>query len=188
MDRQRLRKRFFPVSASGKSSLHQRSSNHRRRSNSLQLPAGCLVSRRSYGQLFSRAITSGRLSVRQHDLVDANACAVPQRKSILGHAANASGSATQSWSVAPSGGGVITAVFTYWTSSGATTRPLAFPVASPFPAAFFAQSDGSFARLLGATDPDGTFSILHVPAEFLSQHKFLDQFQQFRRRPRLCGH
>jgi hypothetical protein len=27
MDRQRLRKRFFPVSASGKSSFHQRSSN-----------------------------------------------------------------------------------------------------------------------------------------------------------------
>jgi hypothetical protein len=82
-------------------------------------------------------------------------------------ATNASGgSATQSWSVAPSGIVVITAVFTYWTSSGSTTRPSVFPVGLPFPAALIPQSDGSFARLLGATNPDGSFSILHVPAGY----------------------
>jgi hypothetical protein len=76
------------------------------------------------------------------------------------------GSATQSWSVAPSGIVVITAVFTYWTSSGSTNRPSVFPVGLPFPAALIPRSDGSFARLLGASNPDGTFSIPHVPAGY----------------------
>jgi len=76
------------------------------------------------------------------------------------------GSATQSWSVTPTGVIVISAVFTYWSSSGSTTQPLIFPPGFPFPAALVPQSDGSFLRLLGSVNPDGNFGISRVPAGY----------------------
>ena len=76
------------------------------------------------------------------------------------------GSATQTWSVTPSGVVVITAILTYWTPSGAINHPRVFLADLPYPAALIPQSDGSLTRLQGAANPDGRLSIPHVPAGY----------------------
>jgi hypothetical protein len=76
------------------------------------------------------------------------------------------GSATQSWSVTPDGTIVITGVITYWTPTGTVEVPRVWLTGQPYPAALVPQADGTIIRLLGVTNPDGTFSIPNVPGGF----------------------
>jgi hypothetical protein len=73
------------------------------------------------------------------------------------------GAAQQTWSVSPNGVVVISAILTYWTPSGSIDEPTPFLADQPFPAAILVLADGQTVRLQGATNPDGTFSIPHVP-------------------------
>jgi hypothetical protein len=82
-------------------------------------------------------------------------------------ASNASGgSASQAWSVTPSGTIQLTAVTTYWTPTGTVDLPRVWLAGLPYPAALVPQSDGSLTRLQGAANADGTFSIPEVPGGF----------------------
>lgn len=82
--------------------------------------------------------------------------------------ATASGgtSATQSWTVTPSGTIHISRIDTLWNESGSTSLPfdwgaLIFPVA-----ALVQQQDGSFQSLSGTAGANGTFEIPNVPAGY----------------------
>lgn len=74
------------------------------------------------------------------------------------------GSATQSWIVTPFGVVTVTAILTYWTPTGTIDKSRVWLANLPYPAALIPQSGGPLTRLEGATNPDGTFSIPHVPA------------------------
>src|SRR5262249_23552965 len=76
------------------------------------------------------------------------------------------GSATQSWTVTPTGILTITSVITYWTPAGTLTQNRIYPADLPYPAALIPQADGTLARLQGGAQADGTFKIAHVPAGF----------------------
>jgi putative Ig domain-containing protein len=82
-------------------------------------------------------------------------------------ASNASGgSASQAWSLTPSGTIQIKAVTTYWTPTGTVDVPRVWLAGLPYPAALVPQNDGSLIRLQGAANADGTFSIPDVPGSF----------------------
>jgi hypothetical protein len=78
----------------------------------------------------------------------------------------AGGSARQSWTVTPNGTVNITALITYWSSSGSTNVAPQWLANLPYPAALVPQTDGSLQRLQGAANPDGSFSIPNVPAGY----------------------
>ncbi len=89
---------------------------------------------------------------------------VPNQFSVT--ATTSAGSATQSWSVTPSGTVSGSWVNTYWTSSGPVLVPFDLSKASLFPRALIPQPDGSFQALQGKGNSDGTFSIPNVPAGY----------------------
>jgi hypothetical protein len=77
-------------------------------------------------------------------------------------ATNAAGSATQSWTVTPSGTVTVAWVDTNWTPNGTVMTPVKIPLAE----VLVPQPDGSFQPLTGAENPDGTFSIPNVPGGY----------------------
>ena len=85
-------------------------------------------------------------------------------------ATNTSGSATQSWSVTPSGTINGTWVDTNWTPGGPVPMPFDFTKVSVPPSALVPQPDGSFQTVLGTGNSDGTFSIPNIPAGYYWLH------------------
>jgi hypothetical protein len=82
-------------------------------------------------------------------------------------AASGGGSATQSWTVTPTGNVNITKVITFWTSSGPINVPPVWEGTPPAqPLVLVPQSDGSFETLNGSSNPDASFTIANVPAGF----------------------
>jgi hypothetical protein len=77
----------------------------------------------------------------------------------------AGGSATQSWTVIPTGTVNITDVTTYWTPAGSTNVPPTWALKG-FPSLLVPQSDGSLQGLQGAANADASFTIPNVPAGF----------------------
>jgi hypothetical protein len=77
----------------------------------------------------------------------------------------AGGSATQSWTVIPTGNVNITDVTTYWTPAGSTNVPPTWALKG-FPSLLVPQSDGSLQGLQGAANADASFTIPNVPAGF----------------------
>ena len=77
-------------------------------------------------------------------------------------ATNSAGSATQSWTVTPSGTVTVSWVDTNWTPNGSVMTPVKIPLAE----VLVPQPDGSFQPLTGAENPDGTFSIPNVPVGY----------------------
>jgi hypothetical protein len=90
---------------------------------------------------------------------------VPNQFSLT--ATDTAGTATQSWSVTPSGTVTGTLVYTSWSSKGPVAQPLDWTKSqfSP-PAALPPQPDGSFKALQGSGKADGTFSIPEVPGGY----------------------
>ena len=80
--------------------------------------------------------------------------------------ASGAASATQSWSVTPSGTIRISRIDTLWDETGSTNRPLDWSVIGSYVAALVPQSDGSFKSLSGTPGPNGTFEIPNVPAGY----------------------
>jgi hypothetical protein len=82
--------------------------------------------------------------------------------------ATASGgeSATQSWTVTPSGTIRISHIDTLWNESGSTSRPLDWSPISSYVAALVPQPDGSFKLLSGTVGANGGFEIPGVPAGY----------------------
>ncbi|HEY1213768.1 MAG TPA: putative Ig domain-containing protein [Bryobacteraceae bacterium] len=82
--------------------------------------------------------------------------------------ATASGgaSATQSWTVTPSGTIRINWVDTYWNETGSTDKPFNWTPVSSFVAALVPQPDGSFKSFFGAVGANGAFEIPSVPAGY----------------------
>jgi hypothetical protein len=76
------------------------------------------------------------------------------------------GTATQTWSVTPNGTIQIKAVFTYWTPTGPINVPRVWLAEQPYPSALIPQTDGSYLRLQGSPNPDGTFSIPGMPGGY----------------------
>jgi hypothetical protein len=76
------------------------------------------------------------------------------------------GSATQSWTVTPSGVVTISDVITYWTSAGPQAQPVKFPPNPPYPSILLLQADGISQRLTGTGNPDGSLQIPHVPGGY----------------------
>ena len=75
-------------------------------------------------------------------------------------------SATQSWTVTPTGNVNITAVITYWTPSGTSNQTVQWIANAPFPAALIPQTDGTLQRLTGSANADGSLTIPNVPAGY----------------------
>jgi hypothetical protein len=82
--------------------------------------------------------------------------------------ATASGgaSATQSWSVTPSGTIRISRIDTLWNETGSTNAPFDWSRIASYPAALVPQPDGSFQSLSGTAGANGTFEIPNVPAGY----------------------
>jgi hypothetical protein len=82
--------------------------------------------------------------------------------------ATASGgaSATQSWTVTPSGTVRISRVDTLWNETGSTTKPFDWSSIASNVAALVPQPDGSFQTLSGTAGANGTFEIPNVPAGY----------------------
>jgi hypothetical protein len=80
----------------------------------------------------------------------------------------AGGSATQSWTVTPTGNVNLTAVTTYWTPTGSVDVPPTWRagILLAVPVVLVPQSDGSFQTLQGAANSDGSFTIPDVPGGF----------------------
>jgi Putative Ig domain len=76
------------------------------------------------------------------------------------------GSATQSWTVTPSGVVAISDVITYWNSAGPQAQPVAFLPNPPYPSILLLQADGTSQRLSGTGNPDGSLQIPHVPGGY----------------------
>lgn len=85
---------------------------------------------------------------------------VPNQFSLT--ATNSAGSATQTWSVTPTGTISGSWIDTNWTASG----PVAIPLEPRELFALVPQADGTFSMLLGTGNPDGTFSIPNVPGGY----------------------
>lgn len=94
-----------------------------------------------------------------------NQSRVPNQFSVTATTAKG-GSATQSWSVTPSGVVAVSDVVTYWTPSGPQNHTAVFGSNAPYPSALVSQSDGTLAQLRGTANADGTYSIPHVPAGY----------------------
>jgi hypothetical protein len=75
-------------------------------------------------------------------------------------------SATQSWSVTPSGTISGSLVNTYWSASGPINVPHDWTKSLVIPQALVPQVDGSFAILKGSGNSDGTFTIENVPGGY----------------------
>ena len=82
--------------------------------------------------------------------------------------ATASGgtSATQSWTVTPSGTIHISRIDTLWNESGSTSVPFDWSAITFNVAALVPQPDGSFQSLSGTAGANGTFEIPNVPAGY----------------------
>ncbi|MEG9438504.1 hypothetical protein JAO29_20355 [Edaphobacter sp. HDX4] len=80
--------------------------------------------------------------------------------------ATASGgaSATQSWSVTPSGTIRISHIDTLWDENGSTNKAFDWTPINSYVAALVPQPDGSFRSLSGTAGANGTFEIPNVPA------------------------
>jgi hypothetical protein len=76
------------------------------------------------------------------------------------------GSATQSWTVTPSGTIRISHIDTLWDESGATNKAFDWSPVSSLVAALVPQTDGSFRSLTGTASANGTFEIPNVPAGY----------------------
>lgn len=74
------------------------------------------------------------------------------------------GKATQSWTVTPNGVVNISAVATYWFPEGTSSVTPTWPLNLPYPAALVPQNGGTFLRLLGSPNADGSYGIPNVPA------------------------
>lgn len=81
-------------------------------------------------------------------------------------ATGAGGSATQSWSISPSGTVTGTWVDTYWTSGIPVSVPMDFSKVPLPPRALVRQPDGSFQIVPRSGNSDGTFSIPNIPAGY----------------------
>lgn len=77
-----------------------------------------------------------------------------------------SASATQSWTVTPSGTIRISHVDTLWNESGSTTKPFDWSPITSYVAALVPQPDGTFQSLSGTAGANGTFEIPNVPAGY----------------------
>jgi hypothetical protein len=75
-------------------------------------------------------------------------------------------SATQTWSVTPSGTIHISRIDTLWNESGSTERPFDWSAISSSVAALVPQADGSFQSFSGTAGANGTFEIPDVPAGY----------------------
>lgn len=89
-----------------------------------------------------------------------NQSRIPNEFSVTATTAKG-GSATQSWTVTPSGIVNVTSVATYWTPAGQVNQSILAHAD-----ALVAQSDGALTRLEGIENADGSFSIPHVPAGY----------------------
>jgi len=76
------------------------------------------------------------------------------------------GSATQSWTVTPSGTVHLTRIDTYWTLDGSTLTPFDWSRVASRISAQVQQPDGSFVSLTGSTDGIGLFNIPNVPGGY----------------------
>jgi hypothetical protein len=77
-----------------------------------------------------------------------------------------SASATQSWSVEPSGTVHISRVDTLWNENGSTAKAFDWSSVVSSVAALVPQPDGSFRTLSGTAGANGTFEIPNVPAGY----------------------
>ena len=73
------------------------------------------------------------------------------------------GSATQSWTVTPSGTIRISRVDTLWNKTSSTNAAFDWSPLNAYVAALVPQSDGSFKSFTGAAGANGTFEIPNVP-------------------------
>ena len=80
-------------------------------------------------------------------------------------ATNTAGTATQSWTVTPSGTITGSWIETYWTATGPVQVPFNLAPGLP-PMALVPQPDGSFQTVQGSGNADGTFSIPNVPGGY----------------------
>lgn len=82
--------------------------------------------------------------------------------------ATASGgaSATQSWTVTPSGTIRISSIDTLWNETGSTSKPFDWSSIASNVAALVPQPDGSFQTLSGTAGANGAFEIPRVPAGY----------------------
>jgi hypothetical protein len=85
---------------------------------------------------------------------------------IVTATASGSASATQSWTVTPSGTVSISRIDTLWNESGSTSRPFDWSPISSSVAALVPQPDGSFKSLSGTAGANGAFEIPNVPAGY----------------------
>lgn len=76
------------------------------------------------------------------------------------------GTATQSWSVTPSGTVQVTEVNTYWGPGGATTGPISWSASYPAAAVLIPQADGTFEATYGTSDTNGVLSFQNVPGGY----------------------
>ncbi|MDP9051188.1 MAG: hypothetical protein M3O31_10800 [Acidobacteriota bacterium] len=77
------------------------------------------------------------------------------------------GSATQTWTVTPSGTIRISWIDTLWNESGGSTnKPFDWTPVTSFVAALVPQTDGSFTTLSGSIGANGEFDIPNVPAGY----------------------
>lgn len=75
-------------------------------------------------------------------------------------------SATQSWTVMPSGTIRISHVDTLWDKNGSTNKAFDWSRIGSYVAAFVPQPDGSFQSLSGTANANGVFEIPNVPAGY----------------------
>jgi hypothetical protein len=81
-------------------------------------------------------------------------------------AASGGASATQSWTVTPSGTIRISRIDTLWNESGSTNKPFDWSPITSYIAALVPQPDGSFNSFSGTAGPNGTFEIPNIPAGY----------------------
>jgi hypothetical protein len=75
-------------------------------------------------------------------------------------------SATQSWTVTPTGTVHVTWVDTYWDANGSSTVIHQLPSGRSFSAVTVPQSDGTYVVLPGTVDTNGVLNIPNVPAGY----------------------
>lgn len=91
---------------------------------------------------------------------------VPNNFTATATVSGAPSSATQSWTVTPSGIIRISRVDTVWKQSGSTNTPFDWTSISSNVAALVPQPDGSFQSLSGTAGANGSFQIPNVPAGY----------------------
>jgi hypothetical protein len=89
-----------------------------------------------------------------------------QNNFIVTASASGGGSATQSWTVTPSGTIRISRIDTLWSENGSTSAPFDWSTISSSVAALVPQANGSFQTLSGTAGANGAFQIPNVPAGY----------------------